>query len=104
MATGDSVYEVTNALSTHSDKIYSECVKNPKYSDYLANGKETVGCGNDYIAITFMFAYIFVVTIIFLNLFIAIIIQGYEGTLERSKKIFNSDVRENFRDVWSYFD
>ena len=39
-----------------------------------------------------------------MNLFIAIILDSYEETNERNSKMFNSDLKENFREVWSYYD
>ena len=47
---------------------------------------------------------ILVVILIFLNLFIAIILQGYNDTTERNEKMFNSDINEHFRDIWSHYD
>ena len=44
------------------------------------------------------------VILIFLNLFIAIILQGYADTTERNEKMFNSDVKEQFREIWSHYD
>ena len=42
--------------------------------------------------------------LIFLNLFIAIILQGYDETRDRNEKMFNSEIREHFRDTWSMYD
>jgi hypothetical protein len=45
-----------------------------------------------------------VVIQIFLNLFIAIILEGHKETKDRNEKMFNNDVKEHFREVWSYYD
>lgn len=47
------------------------------YQSYVENGFETTGCGAP-IGYFFFCSYILVVPLIFLNLFIAIILQGFE--------------------------
>jgi len=44
------------------------------------------------------------IMLIFLNLFIAIIVDGYRQTTERNAKMFNSELKEIFRDAWSVYD
>lgn len=45
-----------------------------------------------------------IITLIFLNLFIAIIVDGYSDTSERNMKMFNTEFKEEFRDAWCLFD
>ena len=45
-----------------------------------------------------------VVPLIFLNLFIAIIIEGFDNMNEKSKVLFKEEDTETFRDVWAQFD
>jgi hypothetical protein len=47
------------------------------YYSYKKNGMQTNSCGNKY-AIIFFMAYFLMVPLIFMNLFIAIILEGYE--------------------------
>jgi uncharacterized membrane protein len=63
-----------------------------------------VGCGNATESVIIFTIFAIVVILIFLNLFIAIILEGYHETSERNEKMFNNDIRERFRDVWSKFD
>ncbi len=42
--------------------------------------------------------------LIFLNLFIAIILQGFDDTNQRENKLFNNDTATVFRDKWAEFD
>ena len=56
------------------------------------------------ISVVYFFSFVLVLILIFLNLFIAIILQGYDETRERNEKMFNSEIRDNFREVWSEFD
>lgn len=45
-----------------------------------------------------------IVTLIFLNMFIAIILQGYADTCDRNAKMFNNEMRDHFRETWSKYD
>ena len=64
---------------------------------------ETVGCGMAFARIYF-FSFMLIVSLIFLNLFIAIILQAYTDESEQlSLKIEEADI-EIFRIVWSEFD
>ena len=42
--------------------------------------------------------------LIFLNLFIAIILQGFADTNVRENRKFNNEVSEHFKDKWGDFD
>jgi len=44
------------------------------------------------------------IIIIFLNLFIAIILSGFNDSSEDDSKVFNQDMKDQFRVKWSYFD
>ena len=44
------------------------------------------------------------VSLIFLNFFIAIILEGYSHTVVQNKKWFNFRLRSKFRRAWSYYD
>ena len=55
-------------------------------------------------AIPFFISFILVVSMIFLNLFIAIILQSFEEANQKYTKCFTQDMVDNFREVWSFFD
>lgn len=61
------------ALSQYNSIDYN-CNPNPTYEDYVANGYETVGCGNIYTATATLYSFAVIGMLIFLNLFIAIIL------------------------------
>ena len=44
------------------------------------------------------------VLLIFLNIFIAIIIQSYEDTAEKSHRVFKEELSHKFREIWSHYD
>ena len=45
-----------------------------------------------------------IVTMIFLNLFIAVILQGFQDTSEAESLTVKESTVESFREVWSEFD
>jgi len=63
-------------------------------SYYLIGLDQTVGCGVGLIGVFFFISFILIVTLIFLNLFIAIILQGFEDINDKEKKVLNNDVTD----------
>lgn len=59
------------------------------YATYAANGYQTNGCGSQ-AGIVFFMTFYLMVPLIFLNLFIAIILEGFEYTSKRA----NTEVSE----------
>jgi hypothetical protein len=58
----------------------NECVEQPTYRDYEANGYKMMGCGNSQNTFAFFISFMFLVSLVFLKLFIAIILEGYKET------------------------
>ena len=81
--------------------IENQCIENPTYEDYVAAGYSPVGCGTWFIANFYFYLYILLVSLIFLNIFIAIILKGYFDVMETEKSTLNSRVLDHFRDCWS---
>ena len=52
----------------------------------------------------FFYSFILIVKLIFLNLFIAIILQGFQDINEQQGRVFNNETAELFRDQWANFD
>ena len=48
-----------------------------------------MGCGNSGMASFYFFSYSLLVSMIFLNMFIAIIMQGYEDTSSSQESVYN---------------
>jgi hypothetical protein len=103
MATADS-WSDTMASFTKSKSPGYDCIDDPSYSDYVANGYQTVGCGSRQGAFTYFMSYMFIVYLVFLKLFIGIIIEGYKSTETQSDRLFNNEKRDRFREVWADFD
>ncbi|CDW88224.1 voltage-gated ion channel superfamily [Stylonychia lemnae] len=73
------------------------------YDKYVANGSKTMGCGSD-AGFIFFTSFFLVVPLIFLNLFIAIILQGFEDMNQKELIVIKEDQLEHFRDTWCKYD
>ncbi len=58
----------------------TQCKQDAQYIDYVKAGYKTVGCGNANLAVFYFTSFYFIVCLIFLQLFIAVILQGYDQT------------------------
>lgn len=76
MATGENWNDLMYALGSENT-IKNQCIENPTYDDYVAAGFKPVGCGLQMVSHAYFYFYILLVSFIFLNIFIAIILQGY---------------------------
>ena len=101
-ATGESWDDLMNALG-HRDKENYQCKKNPTYADYISAGTP-VGCGNFVSTYIFFGSYLIMITLVFLNLFIAIILNGYFDTRDQEGQRLSNDMMQDFKDGWAKFD
>lgn len=88
IATGENWNVLMDALSQGYSSEYP-CIERPTYEDFIAAGEVPQGCGNGTIAQIYFISFIVIVGLIFLNLFIAIILQGYYQTQEMDKQVVN---------------
>lgn len=49
-------------------------------------------------------SFIIIVSLIFLNLFVAVVLQGFQDTVQKSSKWIDFELIEDYRDCWSLFD
>lgn len=63
-----------------------------------------MACGNYGGSVVFFLVFVIMVALVFLNLFIAVILQSFEETMQTSKKWLDFDKIEHYREVWSKFD
>jgi len=102
VATGDGWNEIMDAIGRGKSQT-NDCVRNAGYADYERAG-ETVGCGEYWITYIYFVTYVILISLIFLNLFIAIIMNGYFETREKENQVINQEILSLFRDTWSVFD
>lgn len=55
-------------------------------------------------ATIYFFSYTLIISMVFLRLFIAIILQSFQETAEHDSKFMNNTLTNKFRDVWAQFD
>lgn len=63
-----------------------------------------MGCGADFAAVIYFYTYLVLVNLIFMNLFIAVILEGYEENKASENRLFKVEARNLFTRVWSEFD
>lgn len=102
-ATGENWQDVMHALSRSNHALY-ECIEQPTYEDYFKNDNKTVGCGNKAVAVAYFVSFIIIVSLIFLNLFVAVVLQGFQDTVQKSSKWVDFELIEHFREIWSLYD
>jgi len=103
VSTGGKWNELMYAYSQPSSVLY-QCIEDPSYPEYAANDYSTVGCGNILGSTLFFFCFVIFINLIYLKLFIAIILQGFQDTAEKDSRLFNSETSEYFREAWARFD
>jgi hypothetical protein len=52
----------------------------------------------------YFMSFVFFINLLYLKLFIAIILQGFQDTTEKDNKFFNSERTDKFREAWAKFD
>jgi hypothetical protein len=67
-------------------------------------GYKTVGCGNLLTSWLFLFSFVFLITLVFLNLFVAIILNGYFETRNDIKQEINKEIIDEFKSAWANLD
>ena len=92
------------ADSARERSILFQCDYNDfDYSVYQANSFMTTGCGSQG-GIMYFFSFFLIVSLVFLNIFIAIILEGYETTSKRLNSLVSDIEMEKFVDCWARFD
>lgn len=62
------------------------------------------GCGAGTEGIIYFFSFYLIVNLIFLNLFIAIILDSFQETQLKDQRLFNQESLEYFREHWANYD
>lgn len=52
----------------------------------------------------YFFTYVLMVDLIYMKLFIAIILQGFQNISEKDSNVLNSDLSDKFRESWALLD
>lgn len=100
-STGENWNSIMHDITRDKSPLF-DCIENPSYEDYVKHG-ETVGCGN-YFGQAFFMSFILIVQLIFLNLFIAIILQGFDFMNKKANMILKDEVLLDYKVQWAKFD
>lgn len=73
VSTGENWHELMFALGRSNSPMY-ECIEDPTYQDFVDNDYEPIGCGSKGVSIAFFVIFVIMVSLVFLNLFIAVIL------------------------------
>jgi len=79
------------------------CVHNPTYEDYLANGKQTIGCGSKFNSIYYIIC-ILMIPVVFLNIFVAIVVASVTEIAQLSESVLSDERLNQFLSVWGKYD
>lgn len=101
--TRDHWIDLMEAVSLQNSAS-TPCISNPTYDDFIANGRQTVGCGKPGWAELYFFTYSFTISIVFLSLFTAIICAAYFAVSDNNKDKKFAEMIQHFRVIWSNFD
>ena len=102
VSTGDNwncyMHDAVRELS-----VVWQCNPNPTYESYVANGYQTDGCGTPW-AYVFFISFMMLISFCYLNLFIAIVIEGFDEVRARADLKLSVLVYDQFREIWFRFD
>jgi len=79
---------------------------NQEVSDMISHNTlgVTTGCGASFVSTFYFVSFYLVVPLIFLNLFIAIILEGFTSTNNAMSSLLQDDDLDQFIEVWARFD
>ncbi len=99
--TGDEWDLILRDMSTPFS-IINQCITDYSVEDYLATG-EIKGCGTR-TAVVFVFSFTLLVTLVFLNLFVAIVLDNFEDINKKDNDLLNEKNMKRLKRCWSEFD
>ena len=86
------------------NSIIFQCDNSPDYKSIQANGGVPNGCGSPITSFMYFFFFQLIVSIIFLNLFIAVILQGFSSSKEEEGLEVHRKQAEQLKDLWKKYD
>jgi Ca2+-binding EF-hand superfamily protein len=54
--------------------------------------------------VLYFYSFLVIVNMIFMNLFIAVIIEGFDECKAKEERLFTQDTRDHFMTIWSKYD
>lgn len=87
--------------AARSESILFSCVEKQNYEEKMRDGLQ--GCGNS-ASYFFFVAFILIVSLVFLNLFIAIILEGFAASATEQNIRVGEECLDTFTKVWKKYD
>lgn len=100
VATGESWVGIMHDCARQPDITFN-CIEDQTYESKQLNGMQ--GCGSK-ISNFYFVAFILMVSLVFLNLFIAIILEGFAASATEQKIRIGDDCLEVFSKAWCKYD
>jgi hypothetical protein len=105
-ATGEKWNDLMRELAVTNEVLLSQgegktCQQEQTYADRLLNGPQN--CGNDLAYLYFAF-FLVVIHTMMLNLFIAVVLEGYMATLKDHIGIVSAEMLDDLVDTWVDYD
>ena len=86
---------------TRQRDVNFACLDIKSYYDYKAYGLQGCVDGTGYI---FMTVFQLIYAMIILNLFVAVVLEGFQNTMDNEESYIKPDYIENFNEVWMEYD
>jgi hypothetical protein len=100
--TGEGWYEFMGDLQKQREVDFP-CVQSPTYEDFKANDFQTIGCGS-VVSTWFFVLYVVLVSLILVNLFIAVTLQGFNDVSSQDSCRITDQQIQVFINVWKELD
>ena len=102
-ATGESWHLIMFDYARTYSPTY-QCREDEDYWSMMANGGEPMACGNAFSAYAFFIIFNILVFQIFINLFVAVIIDAFLGQTEHFNLPLHNYAIEEYINIWAEFD
>ena len=104
ICTGEAWNDLMHVLCMKGTALHN-CSENPTYQEYEDAGFEPQGCGvQEQLTWFYFISYTFLLTLVFLNLFIAIILDGYFEASDQTGQALTPTLTAKCLDSWSLYD
>lgn len=101
MATGESWHELMYDCARQKSIVF-ECLATQDYYSMKEFGR--MECGNQILAYAYFISFMIIVSFIFLNLFIAIILESFNTSQNEEGLKIGQQTLNQFSEIWSEFD
>ena len=99
--TGEGWNLIMTDLTLDMSHTGEECIENQTFEDWKQDGVK--GCGS-YISYAFFFTFVVLSQMVFINLFIAFVLQAYLTSYEENSSLITVEDYSNLTKLWADYD